>query len=269
MVSLTPNAAIGTCHSRTSVRTVPSFRQADPKYVQIADNIRDRILRGDLRPGDEVPSERQLAAEWGVARPTATKALDLLRQEGHLEGRQGAGTFVAAPPRIHRQASERYRRSLETGRIYPPDEQARIIEARCVRAPAEISQLLGLPAGGEVVKRRRVIVRGAEPVELSTSWFDGALVALAPRLVVADRILEGTLAYVEHMTGRKARVARDRAAARLATDEERELLELPEPSAVAVIQHVVVDADDVPLELTQAVGLPGAWTVEHEYAVGR
>jgi hypothetical protein len=35
------------------------------------------------------------------------------------------------------------------------------------------------------------------------------------------------------------------------------------------MQHVVVDADDVPLELTHAVGLPGAWTVEHEYAVGR
>jgi DNA-binding GntR family transcriptional regulator len=248
---------------------VPRFRPADPKYVQMADNIRDRILRGDLRPGDEVPSERQLALDWGVARPTATKALDVLRQEGHLEGRQGAGTFVALPPRIHRQASERYRRSIETGRIYPPGEQARIIEARTVAAPDDVAQGLVLGPGAPVVKRRRVIVRGREPVELSTSWFDAALVPYAPRLIVAERILEGTLAYVEHMTGRKARMARDRAAARLATPEERELLELPDPSAVAVIQHVVVDADDVPLELTQAVGLPEAWTVEHEYAVGR
>jgi len=248
---------------------MPEFRPAAPKYVQMADHLRDRILRGDLHPGDEVPSERQLATDWGVSRPTATKALDVLRHEGHLTGRQGAGTFVAFLPRIHRQASERYRRSIETGRIYPPGERARILEAGCVPAPPEIAHVLGLPAEAEVVRRRRLIVRGEEPVELSTSWFVGALVPFAPRLVVAERIIEGTLAYVEHMTGRRARVARDRAAARLATPEERELLALPDPSAVAAMQHVVVDADDVPLELTHAVGLPGAWTVEHEYAVGR
>ncbi|HET6953515.1 MAG TPA: GntR family transcriptional regulator [Acidimicrobiales bacterium] len=248
---------------------MPEFRQAAPKYVQMADHLRDRILRGDLRPGDEVPSERQLAADWGVSRPTATKALDLLRREGHLDGRRGAGTFVTFPPRIHRQASERYRRSIETGRIYPRGEKARILAAGCVPAPAEIALALGVPEGAEVVHRRRLIVRGEEPVELSTSWFDGELVHLAPRLVVAERILEGTLAYVEHMTGRRGRVARDRVSSRLATAEERALLALPDPSAVTATQHVVFDADEIPLEITHAIGLPGAWTVEHEYPVGR
>jgi GntR family transcriptional regulator len=248
---------------------MPEFRQAAPKYVQMADHLRDRILRGDLRPGDDVPSERQLAADWGVSRPTATKALDVLRREGHLSGRQGAGTFVSYPPRVHRQASERYRRSIETGRIYPPGERARILEAGCVPAPAEIAQVLGLPEGAEVVRRRRLIVRGEEPVELSTSWLDGEIVHLAPRLVATERILEGTLAYVEHMTGRRGRIARDRVSARLATPEERALLALPDPSAVAATQHVVYDAEDVPLEVTHAIGLPGAWTVEHEYPIGR
>jgi GntR family transcriptional regulator len=248
---------------------VPTFRPADPKYAQIAAHLRDRILRGDLRPGDEVPSERQLAADWNVARPTATKALDVLRHEGHLTGRQGAGTFVADLPRIHRQASERYRRSIETGRIYPPGEEARIIEASCVPAPTEIAQLLGLEPGADAVKRRRLIRRGSVPVELSTSWFDGAILPFAPRLVTTGRILEGTLAYVEHMTGRRARLARDQAGARLATPEELDLLELPNPSAVADIRHMAVDADDIPLELTLAVGLPGTWVVEHEYAIGR
>src|SRR4029453_18545860 len=171
---------------------MPEFRPAAPKYVQMADHLRDRILRGDLHPGDEVPSERQLATDWGVSRPTATRALDVLRHEGHLTGRQGAGTFVADLPRIHRQASERYRRSIETGRIYPPGEEARILEARLVPAP-----------GSDAVKPHRLIRRGSVPVELSTSWFDGALLPFAPRLVTTGRILEGTLAYIEHMTGRR------------------------------------------------------------------
>lgn len=50
---------------------MPQIEEAQPKYLQIAHYIRDQILRGDLRPGDEVPSERQLAADWKVSRPTA------------------------------------------------------------------------------------------------------------------------------------------------------------------------------------------------------
>ena len=46
---------------------MPELEQALPKYLQIAGHIRDRILRGDLQPGDEVPSERQIAAEWNVS----------------------------------------------------------------------------------------------------------------------------------------------------------------------------------------------------------
>ncbi|GAA2238300.1 hypothetical protein GCM10010104_36680 [Streptomyces indiaensis] len=49
---------------------MPQIEEAQPKYLQIAHYIRDQILRGDLRPGDEVPSERQLAADWKVSRPT-------------------------------------------------------------------------------------------------------------------------------------------------------------------------------------------------------
>jgi GntR family transcriptional regulator len=48
---------------------VPEIQEVRPKYLQIAGYIRDQIVRGDLRPGDEVQSERELAAAWRVARP--------------------------------------------------------------------------------------------------------------------------------------------------------------------------------------------------------
>ncbi|TLF96648.1 GntR family transcriptional regulator [Nocardia cyriacigeorgica] len=66
-----------------------------PKYLRIAEDIRGRIERGELGVGDEVESERELAARWSVARPTAAKALNMLRQSGIVESRRGAGTFVA------------------------------------------------------------------------------------------------------------------------------------------------------------------------------
>jgi GntR family transcriptional regulator len=248
---------------------MPKLKRVPPIYVQIADHVRDRIARGELRPGDEVPSERQVAADWEVSRPTATKALDILRREGLVLGRQGAGTFVTDPPSLRRQASDRYMRSVEMGRIYLPNERARILSAELVGAPPDVAMALGVSEGSQVIRRRRLTLRDDAPVELSTSWLDGELAAVAPRLLETGRILNGTLAYVEEMTGRIATVARDRVAARLATADERELLELPDPSAAIVTRHTVLDAGELVIELAESVGPPDAWSVEQVYELGR
>jgi AcrR family transcriptional regulator len=73
-------------------------------YLRIAAEIRDRIARGELRPGDRVPSTRQITQQWGVAMATATKVIAVLRDEGVVNARPGAGTTVSvlvpqpAPP---------------------------------------------------------------------------------------------------------------------------------------------------------------------------
>jgi GntR family transcriptional regulator len=247
---------------------MPEFQYAPPRYVQIADHFRQRIVSGDLKPGDEIPSERQLAAEWSTSRPTVTKALDLLRREGHLGSRQGAGTYVLGPSRYHRGANAAYARSIETGRIYPLDQKAVILAAERDVAPADVAEALDVAEGAEVVRRRRLTLRDGVPVELSTSWFDAALTDVAPRILEAERILQGTVAYVEQSTGRHAQTAQDRISARLATPEERELLQLGDPSAVLVTRHVVLDADLAPMEYAVSVVPPDAWTISHEYPVG-
>jgi AcrR family transcriptional regulator len=69
---------------------------SEAPYLRIAAEIRDRITRGDLRPGDRVPSTRQITQKWGVAMATATKVIAVLRDEGVVEARPGAGTLVKA-----------------------------------------------------------------------------------------------------------------------------------------------------------------------------
>ena len=63
-------------------------------YRRIVDEISGRIAAGALRPGDRIPSARQITREWGVAIATATKVLATLRQEGLVEPRPGVGTVV-------------------------------------------------------------------------------------------------------------------------------------------------------------------------------
>jgi len=64
-------------------------------YRRIADELAARIRAGELRPGERLPSTRQIARDWQVAMATATRVLSALQQEGLALARPGAGTVVA------------------------------------------------------------------------------------------------------------------------------------------------------------------------------
>jgi len=68
-----------------------------PLYVQIQEYIAEKILRGEHDPESRIPSERELSQELGVSRMTVRRSLTELVNEGLLERRHGAGTFVAKP----------------------------------------------------------------------------------------------------------------------------------------------------------------------------
>lgn len=75
----------------------PKLRKnGEPLYRQIAERLREEI--GDLNSGTRIPSEPQLARDWGVSRFTVAKAVEELVDEGLITRRQGSGTFVAEAP---------------------------------------------------------------------------------------------------------------------------------------------------------------------------
>jgi DNA-binding GntR family transcriptional regulator len=246
----------------------PAIEEPLPKYVQIARYIHDQIVRGELKPGEEIPSERAIVEGWGVSRPTATRALAALRAEGLVDARQGSGTFVRAHPRLNRRALDRYARSRETGRVYVDGEWSEISAAERFELPAEAAGALGLEPGAGGIRRKRIVYQGSEPVETSVSWLDGALAGVAPRLLERERIREGTVGYVERVTGRRAQLGRDQIAARLATAEERADLKLRgNVSAVLVVRHLVVDSGGIAIEYVEATYPPDHWTFEQQYPI--
>lgn len=70
--------------------------RSGPLYLQIADGLKEHI--GELGPGARIPSEPQIAKDWGVSRFTVAKAVEQLVDEGLVTRRQGSGSFVAEPP---------------------------------------------------------------------------------------------------------------------------------------------------------------------------
>jgi len=71
-----------------------------PVYMQIRNQLREQILRGDLPSGTRLPSEREMARRLGVSRTTVVNAYDELMTEGLVQAHVGRGTIVVGPPAV-------------------------------------------------------------------------------------------------------------------------------------------------------------------------
>jgi len=98
-----------------------------PVYEQLSNGIRSELVAGRLRPGEQLPTVRQLAVDLGVHHNTVAEAYRLLAREGWLDLRRGRGALVIA-----RQQPE-------------PSDQARIDFARRLRELAAKAIAQGVP----------------------------------------------------------------------------------------------------------------------------
>ncbi|MFD0365186.1 GntR family transcriptional regulator [Nocardia sp. GCM10030253] len=244
---------------------MPEIEEVLPKYLQISGYIRNQIERGELAPGAEVPSERELAASWHVARPTASRALNELRQQGFVESRRGSGTYVVDRSALP-AARERGDRARNYGPAYSENESVTVLQAGMVDGPAWVRKGLAVSVGSSVLVRKRLVSNDSGVSELATSWFPAALAEAAPRLLDAERLAGGTVGYVESVTDRRVSYARDRVSARLATADERRHLDLARPSAVLVYRLTLHEADDTVVQFDEVVYPPDRWEFEQEYS---
>ncbi|MFJ3697557.1 GntR family transcriptional regulator [Streptomyces sp. NPDC090052] len=165
--------------------------RAVPRYVQIADEIVEQIRAGILKPGDMVPSESELIERYGVAGGTIRKAMVEVRASELVETRQGKGSMVKSRPPVRFRSSDRFRRSLRRGgkaAYLAESEQSgatpnvSVLYIGPTEAPADIAERLDLPAGTQVLARRRLYFRNGTPVETATSYLPWDVVKDIPEL---------------------------------------------------------------------------------------
>jgi len=125
----------------------PLSRDGAPLSRQLAQAIRDAVARGDLKPGEALPSTRALATALEVARGTVVEAFEQLVTEGFLESQQGAGTRVAAALATGRETHRPERSTRGDVARLPAAAQAYAAIAREFTALPQVPFAVSVPAG--------------------------------------------------------------------------------------------------------------------------
>ena len=119
-----------------------SFTSHVPIYVQLTDQIKHKIATGELAPGDQLPTVRQLAADLRVNFNTIARGYRILDEEGIISTQHGRGTFILeleSPERtetLRKEVLERLTRSylFESQRLgYSAEEVKKIVNAKLDR----------------------------------------------------------------------------------------------------------------------------------------
>jgi GntR family transcriptional regulator len=148
------------------IRAMPG-RHEEPAYKRIQAAIRRRIDAGQLKPGNLVPSERELARVHRVSLMTARHALTELARDGIVERRHGAGTFVA-PPKVHFNKLLGYTEQMASLGI---TAHSRVITSSIVNREHEIAARLGLTPTSRLGRLERVRMACDEPVALEVCYW--------------------------------------------------------------------------------------------------
>ena len=144
----------------------PIGRNGEPTYKRIQGVIRRRIEGGQLKPGDMVASERELAKTHKVSLMTARHALADLAREGMVERRHGSGTFVA-PPKIHFNKLMSYTEQMASRGLAV---RSRIVSSGVLENEPEIAARLSLPSTSHLFMLERVRQASDEPFALETCY---------------------------------------------------------------------------------------------------
>ncbi|PNU06646.1 GntR family transcriptional regulator [Novosphingobium guangzhouense] len=188
----------------SALDTIGPLRESEtgPRYMRLQRLIREAIDKQRITIGSALPTERELVEEYGVSRVTVRKAIDGLVEEGMLERRQGAGTFVAASSQAERQHGDRGQRVEKSFSImssFSEDMTARgrkpsnvwIDRSEGAVTPDE-AMLLGLSPGSRILRFSRIRCADGETMAIEHAVVPGW--ALPSPDVVGDSLyaaLEG------------------------------------------------------------------------------
>jgi GntR family transcriptional regulator len=232
---------------------------AHPKYQQIADRLRAQIGSGVLEPGQRLPSEPELAAEYDASRNTVRLAIALLINQGLVVSRQGLGTFVLEPTRPFTALLSRTKAPPRESHasqalpvISPAADESEMVRLLVENSPASpsVAEKLDIKAGDMVVVRRSQYYIGEVPWQLINSYYPSDLAKGTP-LEQAGEIEAGSVGLLGEL-GHPQEGFVDEIGTRMPNAREFDFFKLTSGTPVIVVNRTAYSADR-PVRLTRYI----------------
>jgi GntR family transcriptional regulator len=202
-----------------------------PAYQKIQQALQEHIRRKRLKPGDVLPSERELARKHDVSLMTARSALAALERQGVVERRRGAGTFVAVPRIQYNKLVSTT--ELMAGRGFRA--HSRVLNLELVADQPEIAARLGKAEDEQLVKLERLRQVANEPLAVETSYLAGQFRALFKKPLKGGSLFT----MLEEVYGIELAYADEEVDAMAADPRTAGLLDIPEGAPVLRIRQTI------------------------------
>ena len=229
---------------------------------QMADALRSDIRSGRYAPGEQLPSQRQLAAQYGVAQNTAGEAVKILQLEGLLDNPVKARPRVRAQRTLLRLGAERYSHHLRESTGLSPfraevAKQGKTARVDCTSItktdpPADVVDRLSISGDTKVVRRVNWYFADDEPVQMGVTYIPWDIADGTP---LADSVKLGKGSLYARLDERGHRITgiREEVSSRMPTPDEVESLHIPVGTPVIEVVHTSFDQDDKPFEVTRFI----------------
>ena len=232
---------------------------AQSKYQQIADVLRTQISSGALAPGQRLPSEPDLAAQFDASRNTVRLATALLTNQGLVVSRQGLGTFVHEPTRPFTALLSRIpaapteaHASAGLPVVHPAADESDMVRLVVETAPAcpQVAEKLEIGPDDQVVIRRSQYFIGEVPWQLINSYYPSDL-AKGTALQQAGEIESGSIGLLAEL-GHPQQGFVDEVGTRMPDSREFDFFRLASGTPVLVVNRTAYSVDR-PIRLTSYI----------------
>jgi DNA-binding GntR family transcriptional regulator len=225
-----------------------------PLYFQVARQIEAAIERGELRPGQRLGNEVDLADRYGLSRPTLRKAIEELVAMGLLVRKRGVGTQV-----VHGQLKRPVGLTSLFDDLARSQQRpsTRVVSCATVAADEDVASVLGLPVGEPVLAIERLRLARDEPLAIMHNWLPTDLGE-----ITADALSQRGLYELLRAFGVHLRIANQHIGAAAATVAQARLLGVRKGTALLTMQRTSYDDTGRPVELGRHAYRAESYTFE-------
>ena len=233
----------------------------DARFRRLAHELRERIALGDVGESGALESEAALGARYGVSRVTVRRALELLRAEGLVGSRRGAGWFVTSAAFHQQLALGTFRHAASAVADAGKQVRRHVVGFGYATPPAVIATALHLADGEEALWSRSLRTVDAVALDLVAEWVPAAVAGSISR----DDAERSGIWETLQRGGRRVETVRQTIAAGVATDEDGRELAVTPGAPLLLVRRLALAEDGTPLALSDHRYLAHRFSLEVEF----